>query len=149
MFFLPPVRGDVSRVRKVSPQPGGGRDVLGTDCLVGQQEQQAHPCSENPSVCSRTHGDALELTHLYVNTRSVSSCVGLTPLSVLLCRVQHPVYCVNVVGTQNANNLISISTDGKMCSWSLDMLSQPQVRSTCMEDEQGCRREYRLLGQSV
>lgn len=41
---------------------------------------------------------------------------------------QHPVYCVNVVGTQNANNLISISTDGKMCSWSLDMLSQPQVR---------------------
>ena len=44
--------------------------------------------------------------------------------------LQHPVYCVNVVGTQNANNLISISTDGKMCSWSLDMLSQPQVTHT-------------------
>lgn len=43
---------------------------------------------------------------------------------------QHPVHCVSVVGTQNANNLISISTDGKMCSWSLDMLSQPQVRLT-------------------
>lgn len=41
--------------------------------------------------------------------------------------LQHPVYCVNVVGTQNANNLITVSTDGKMCSWSLDMLSQPQV----------------------
>ena len=40
---------------------------------------------------------------------------------------QHPVYCVNVVGTQNAHNLISVSNDGKMCSWSLDMLSQPQV----------------------
>ncbi|EGV95669.1 Cytoplasmic dynein 1 intermediate chain 2, partial [Cricetulus griseus] len=38
----------------------------------------------------------------------------------------HPVYCVNVVGTQNAHNLISISTDGKICSWSLDMLSHPQ-----------------------
>eukprot|EP00095_Tigriopus_kingsejongensis_P000855 maker-scaffold1106_size62344-snap-gene-0.14 protein:Tk00855 transcript:maker-scaffold1106_size62344-snap-gene-0.14-mRNA-1 annotation:"cytoplasmic dynein 1 intermediate chain isoform x9" len=38
----------------------------------------------------------------------------------------HPVYCMRVVGTQNAHNLISISTDGKMCSWSLDMLSQPQ-----------------------
>ena len=36
-------------------------------------------------------------------------------------------YCVDVVGTQNAHNIISISTDGKMCSWSLDMLSQPQV----------------------
>ncbi|CAL8372065.1 unnamed protein product [Boreogadus saida] len=39
----------------------------------------------------------------------------------------HPVYCVNVVGTQNANNLITVSTDGRMCSWSLDMLSQPQA----------------------
>ena len=34
---------------------------------------------------------------------------------------------MRVVGTQNAHNLISISTDGKLCSWSLDMLSQPQV----------------------
>ena len=25
----------------------------------------------------------------------------------------HPVYCMRVVGTQNAHNLISISTDGK------------------------------------
>ncbi|XP_043261419.1 cytoplasmic dynein 1 intermediate chain-like isoform X16 [Colletes gigas] len=40
----------------------------------------------------------------------------------------HPVYCLNVVGAQNAHNLISISTDGKLCSWSLDMLSQPQER---------------------
>lgn len=39
---------------------------------------------------------------------------------------QHPVYCMAVVGTQNAHNLISISTDGRMCSWSLDMLGQPQ-----------------------
>jgi len=38
----------------------------------------------------------------------------------------HPVYCLKVVGTQNSHNVISISTDGKMCSWSLDMLAQPQ-----------------------
>lgn len=38
----------------------------------------------------------------------------------------HPVYCAKVVGSQNAHNLISISTDGKLCSWSLDMLSAPQ-----------------------
>lgn len=37
----------------------------------------------------------------------------------------HPVYCAKVVGTQNAHNLISVSTDGKLCSWSLDMLSAP------------------------
>ncbi|XP_028284522.1 dynein cytoplasmic 1 intermediate chain 1a isoform X1 [Parambassis ranga] len=50
--------------------------------------------------------------------------VQRTPLSA--AAHTHPVYCVNVVGTQNANNLITVSTDGRMCSWSLDMLSQPQ-----------------------
>ncbi|XP_078260069.1 cytoplasmic dynein 1 intermediate chain 2-like isoform X3 [Rhinoraja longicauda] len=65
-----------------------------------------------------------------------------TPLSA--AAHTHPVYCVNVVGSQNAHNLISVSTDGKICSWSLDMLSQPQdsmelmhkqskaVAATCM-----------------
>jgi len=38
----------------------------------------------------------------------------------------HPVYCVKVVGTQNSHNLITVSTDGKLCSWNLDMLSAPQ-----------------------
>ncbi|XP_041970300.1 cytoplasmic dynein 1 intermediate chain isoform X9 [Aricia agestis] len=47
-----------------------------------------------------------------------------TPLSSLAHT--HPVYCLSVVGSQNAHNLISVSTDGRMCSWSLDMLSQPQ-----------------------
>ncbi|XP_068432408.1 cytoplasmic dynein 1 intermediate chain 1 isoform X2 [Clinocottus analis] len=50
--------------------------------------------------------------------------VQRTPLSA--AAHTHPVYCVSVVGTQNANNLITVSTDGRMCSWSLDMLSQPQ-----------------------
>ncbi|KAH0508843.1 Cytoplasmic dynein 1 intermediate chain 1 [Microtus ochrogaster] len=50
--------------------------------------------------------------------------VQRTPLSA--AAHTHPVYCVNVVGTQNAHNLITVSTDGKMCSWSLDMLSTPQ-----------------------
>jgi len=36
-----------------------------------------------------------------------------------------PVYCVDVVGTKNAHNLVSISTDGRLCSWSLDNLVQP------------------------
>ncbi|XP_038622649.1 cytoplasmic dynein 1 intermediate chain 1 isoform X2 [Tachyglossus aculeatus] len=50
--------------------------------------------------------------------------VQRTPLSA--AAHTHPVYCVNVLGTQNAHNLITVSTDGKMCSWSLDMLSFPQ-----------------------
>ncbi|KAL6958763.1 Cytoplasmic dynein 1 intermediate chain 2 [Sarracenia purpurea var. burkii] len=50
--------------------------------------------------------------------------VQRTPLSATAHT--HPVYCLKVVGTQNAHNLISVSTDGRLCSWSLDMLSQPQ-----------------------
>ncbi|CAF0783184.1 unnamed protein product [Adineta steineri] len=38
----------------------------------------------------------------------------------------HPVYCLQVIGTQNANNLISISNEGKMCSWNIEMMTQPQ-----------------------
>lgn len=47
-----------------------------------------------------------------------------TPLSATAHT--HPVYCLQMVGTQNAHNVISISSDGKLCSWSLDMLSMPQ-----------------------
>ncbi|XP_065156917.1 cytoplasmic dynein 1 intermediate chain isoform X18 [Atheta coriaria] len=46
-----------------------------------------------------------------------------------------PVYCMHVVGSQNAHNLISISNDGKMCSWSLDMLSQPQEVITLVRSQ--------------
>lgn len=63
--------------------------------------------------------------------------------------LQHPVYCLKVVGAQNSHNVISISTDGKLCSWSLDMLAQPQeildlqhkqnkaVAATCLAFPQG------------
>lgn len=39
---------------------------------------------------------------------------------------KHPIYCVQVVGSQNAHNLISISNDGKLCSWTLDNMNSPQ-----------------------
>ncbi|KAL8723392.1 MAG: hypothetical protein Q9225_000308 [Loekoesia sp. 1 TL-2023] len=38
----------------------------------------------------------------------------------------HPIYSIAIVGTQNANNIISCSTDGVVCGWTADMLSQPQ-----------------------
>ncbi|XP_051567344.1 cytoplasmic dynein 1 intermediate chain 2-like isoform X2 [Myxocyprinus asiaticus] len=61
---------------------------------------------------------------LWDNRSNKRTPIQRTPLSA--SAHTHPVYCVKVVGTQNAHNLISISTDGKMCSWSLDMLSIPQ-----------------------
>ncbi|XP_055342973.1 cytoplasmic dynein 1 intermediate chain 2-like isoform X2 [Paramacrobiotus metropolitanus] len=38
----------------------------------------------------------------------------------------HPVFFVKVMGTSHAHNLVTASTDGRICTWSLDMLSQPQ-----------------------
>ncbi|XP_049335131.1 dynein, cytoplasmic 1, intermediate chain 2a isoform X3 [Astyanax mexicanus] len=61
---------------------------------------------------------------LWDNRSNKRTPVQRTPLSA--SAHTHPVYCVSLVGSQNAHNLISISTDGKMCSWSLDMLSTPQ-----------------------
>jgi dynein intermediate chain len=37
----------------------------------------------------------------------------------------HPVYCVEVNGSENVHNLISISNDGKMCYWDLNVLTKP------------------------
>ena len=61
---------------------------------------------------------------LWDNRHNKRTPVQRSPLSA--SAHTHPVYSACVVGTQNAHNLISISTDGKMCSWSLDMLAQPQ-----------------------
>lgn len=72
-------------------------------------------------IVGGTYSGQIVLWDNRVNKRTP---IQRTPLSA--AAHTHPVYCVNVVGTQNAHNLISVSTDGKMCSWSLDMLAQPQ-----------------------
>ncbi|CAG8450274.1 9265_t:CDS:10 [Diversispora eburnea] len=55
--------------------------------------------------------------------RAKSLPVLKTPLS---CNGHtHPIYSMQMVGTQNAHNLITASTDGLLCSWQLDMLLQP------------------------
>jgi WD40 repeat protein len=59
------------------------------------------------------------------DTRAKSLPVLRTPLSAI--GHTHPVYSMSMVGTQNAHNLITASTDGLVCSWQLDMLVQPQV----------------------
>jgi dynein intermediate chain len=59
------------------------------------------------------------------DTRAKSLPVLKTPLSA--GGHTHPIYSLQMIGTQNAHNLISASTDGFVCSWQLDMLAQPQV----------------------
>jgi hypothetical protein len=49
--------------------------------------------------------------------------VQRTPLSAV--GHTHPVYSLSIVGSANAHNLVSISTDGRLCVWSLENLSNP------------------------
>ena len=37
----------------------------------------------------------------------------------------HPIYSMEIIGTQNAHNLVSISTDGMCCGWNLDIMQEP------------------------
>lgn len=62
------------------------------------------------------------------DTRAKSSPVQKTPLTG--SGHTHPIYSVDIVGTQNANNIISCSTDGVVCGWTVDMLAQPQEHLT-------------------
>ncbi|KAF3116738.1 hypothetical protein TWF103_008493 [Orbilia oligospora] len=57
------------------------------------------------------------------DTRAKSQSVLRSPLTG--SGHSHPVYSVQVVGTQNANNIVSCSTDGLVCGWSMDMLANP------------------------
>lgn len=58
------------------------------------------------------------------DTRAKAAPVQKTPLTGY--GHAHPIYAVDIVGTQNANNIISCSTDGVVCGWSMDVFQQPQ-----------------------
>lgn len=62
------------------------------------------------------------------DTRARSAPVQKTPLTGY--GHTHPVYAIDIIGTQNANNIISCSTDGTVCGWTVDMLAQPQESLT-------------------
>lgn len=39
----------------------------------------------------------------------------------------YPIYCLNMIGTKNANNIISISNDAKVCQWTSEELNNPKI----------------------
>jgi len=57
------------------------------------------------------------------DTRAKAMPVQRTPLSAV--GHTHPVYSISIVGSTNAHNLVSVSTDGRLCVWSLDNLATP------------------------
>lgn len=62
------------------------------------------------------------------DTRAKSAPVQKTPLTG--SGHTHPVFSVDIVGSQNANNIISCSTDGVVCGWTVDRLVHPEEQLT-------------------
>jgi len=64
------------------------------------------------------------------DTRAISRSGGApvlkTPQSGSHLGHNHPIYSISIIGTQNAHNILTASSDGVVCSWSVDMLTQPQ-----------------------
>jgi dynein intermediate chain len=56
---------------------------------------------------------------------------------------------MDIVGSQNAHSLISISTDGRMCVWKLGMLSRPQETVELKAPSTAGSRPSRETGSSV
>uniref|UniRef100_A0A0G4HJL6 Uncharacterized protein n=1 Tax=Chromera velia CCMP2878 TaxID=1169474 RepID=A0A0G4HJL6_9ALVE len=70
------------------------------------------------------------------DTRAKAGPIQRTPLTAR--GHSHPVYALQLVGSQNAHNLVSISTDGRLCVWALGMLVQPQES---LDFRRGANRE--------
>ncbi|GAA5836849.1 hypothetical protein JCM3766R1_006280 [Sporobolomyces carnicolor] len=99
--------------------------------LLERPEFVFHAQSDILSVCFSPFHPNLVIGGTYSgqivlwDTRSRSpNPVLKTPLSA--SGHTHPVYSLEMVGTQNAHSLISASTDGTVCAWTLDMLARPQ-----------------------
>lgn len=78
------------------------------------------------------------------DARAQAGPVQRTPLSAR--GHSHPVMSMQQVGTQNATNLITASNDGRLCVWSLAMLSQPQEYIDLKHDQ--TRRELGVMSLS-
>ncbi|EGP91481.1 unnamed protein product [Zymoseptoria tritici ST99CH_1A5] len=104
--------------------------------LKGRPEYSLHATSDLLSCLFHPHHPSLILGGTYSgqlclwDTRARNQRTGepvqKTPLTGGRSGHAHPIYSLAVVGTQNASSVVSVSTDGVVCAWSTDILTQPQ-----------------------
>ena len=78
------------------------------------------PFSSNTIIAATYSGNIL----IYDTRRSSRSPALRTPPTGI--GHSYPVYALDVIGTSQAHQIASVSTDGVMCIWSLDRLDRPQ-----------------------
>lgn len=90
-----------------------------TWCLVDRTRARSSSGTTEPSVpqCSAPRSRVSLVFFEFIRVSYVCCDVAKSHT--------HPVYCVEMIGTQNAHNIITVSTDGKLCNWNLDMLKEP------------------------
>ncbi|KAF7186336.1 Cytoplasmic dynein 1 intermediate chain 2 [Pseudocercospora fuligena] len=104
--------------------------------LKGRPEYSLHATSDllscqfhpyHPSlILGGTYSGQLCLWDTRARNQRTGEPVQKTPLTGGRTGHAHPVYSLAVVGTQNASSVVSVSTDGVVCAWSTDILTQPQ-----------------------
>ncbi|CAK3960003.1 Cytoplasmic dynein 1 intermediate chain 1 [Lecanosticta acicola] len=104
--------------------------------LKGRPEYSLHATSDllsclfhpyHPSlILGGTYSGQLCLWDTRARNQRTGEPVQKTPLTGGRTGHAHPVYNLAVVGTQNASSVVSVSTDGVVCAWSTDILTQPQ-----------------------
>ena len=119
-----------------SPQTPPGLLNVWNMHLKGRPEYSLHATSDllsclfhpyHPSlILGGTYSGQLCLWDTRARNQRTGEPVQKTPLSGGRTGHAHPVYSLAVVGTQNASSVVSVSTDGVVCAWSTDMLTQPQ-----------------------
>ena len=116
----------VCNFRTISSEPHNRWHLFRTNCFMGQQRQKKNTCAAVTSVCFSSYTSGL-LYKVRSWTLLIFRYLSHKHSMAIVDNI-HKLYHSNfrVVGTQNAHNLISVSTDGRLCSWSLDMLSAPQ-----------------------
>jgi dynein intermediate chain, cytosolic len=119
-----------SRSNSVSDDQPDGLVLVWNMHLADRPEFIFHAQNDVLSVCFSPFQPNLVIGGTYSgqilvwDTRSRNAPILKTPLSA--AGHTHPVYSMRIVGSQNAHNLITASTDGTVCSWVLDMLARPQ-----------------------
>ena len=53
----------------------------------------------------------------------------------------YPIHSLAIVGTQNAHNIVSISTDSKLCLWHFGELSNPKIHYYLFNQDKGQKQE--------
>jgi dynein cytoplasmic 1 intermediate chain len=79
----------------------------------------------NPFDASMVFGGTYSGQIVCWDKRSKSSAPARRTSLAALGGHSHPVFCLRVIGSANAHNLLSISTDGRVCVWRTDDLSAP------------------------